>query len=85
MLKQREDDKERRRKEALRRVAPGWEGGGGLVPDKVGVTTGGGANEHRTPDSDGGHTRQKSVMEDLVDQLAALDAASSSNPTGLSL
>ena len=79
----------------MRRVAPGWEGGGGLVPDKVGVAMAAGAGETSGTTAGGndgtggtaggvGHTRQKSVMEDLVDQLAALDAASSAGQSGTS-
>ncbi|KAJ7627693.1 hypothetical protein DFH06DRAFT_1285036 [Mycena polygramma] len=57
-LRARADEKERRKRDALRRIAPGFEPQGHLlVPTK----------------------RSSSVMEDLVDQLAALDSASSSH------
>ncbi|TDL24488.1 hypothetical protein BD410DRAFT_785979 [Rickenella mellea] len=79
-LRQREEEKERRRREALRRIAPGFEPTDGpLVPTKVA-----GKPDAATPSERGsgtpGHTRQKSVMEDLVDHLAALDTASTSKP-----
>ncbi|OBZ77521.1 hypothetical protein A0H81_02573 [Grifola frondosa] len=68
-LKSREDEKERRKREALRRIAPGFEPQGTpLVPTKrlSGIPT---SNFGDNPS----HQHSKSVMEDLVDQLAALD------------
>ena len=79
LLKQREEEKERRKREALRRIAPGFEPSSGpLVPDRV---AGGGGVDASVRSAEGGvnapgHTRQRSVMDDLVDQLAAMDAAS---------
>ncbi len=75
-IKSRDDEKERRRREALRRIAPGFEPQSTpLVPTKrdsdvpdtafLGVLS--------TSDATG-HARSKSVMEDLVDHLAALDS-----------
>ena len=68
-LKSRDDEKERRKREALRRIAPGFEPQGTpLVPTR-----------HKSPGTevaDNGHKPTKSVMEDLVDQLAALDSSS---------
>jgi len=70
-LKSREDEKERRRREALRRIAPGFEPQGTpLVPTKRSSI--GPGSPPSVPDSTG-HNRTKSVMEDLVDQLAAMD------------
>ncbi|KAI0945043.1 hypothetical protein AcW1_001828 [Taiwanofungus camphoratus] len=70
-LKSREEEKERRKREALRRIAPGFEPEGTpLVPVKRSSTIS--ASSHRLSD-DTGHARSKSVMEDLVDHLAALD------------
>lgn len=94
VLKQREEEKERRRREALRKVAPGFEPQSApLVPVRVQKsitavgsvsdekdsnnrleTTGEAGVDNNTP----GHTRQRNVMDDLVDHLAALDAAQSS-------
>lgn len=75
-LKSREDEKERRKREALRRIAPGFEPSDvPLVPIKRdSLHTSPGPAESST--SQPTHERSKSVMEDLVDQLAALDAKS---------
>jgi hypothetical protein len=76
-LRSREEDKERRKREALRRVAPGFEPQGGtLVPTQVG-------NSHAQKDSvpaalatpPARKERPKSVMDDLVDHLASLDTS----------
>ncbi|KAJ7773014.1 hypothetical protein B0H16DRAFT_1257721, partial [Mycena metata] len=65
-LRSRADEKERRKRDALRRIAPGFEPAGHLlVPTKRSSVI---AAPPQQP---------KSVMEDLVDQLAALDSASS--------
>ncbi|KAJ6577090.1 hypothetical protein B0H10DRAFT_2101536 [Mycena sp. CBHHK59/15] len=66
------DEKERRKRDALRRIAPGFEPGEGhlLVPTKRSSVVAASPAASQTP--------PKSVMEDLVDQLAALDSASSS-------
>ncbi|KAF5318303.1 hypothetical protein D9611_014364 [Ephemerocybe angulata] len=84
-LRQRETEKERRRKEALRRIAPGFEPQGVLVPESRHAA-------HKPSNSlDGsmlraesysppGHQRSRSVMDDLVESLAALDAAKSPPP-----
>ncbi|KAH8115998.1 hypothetical protein DFH11DRAFT_1252098 [Phellopilus nigrolimitatus] len=85
-LKQRTEDKDRRRRDALRRIAPGFEPQGApLVPVRMSEAEGGsggkaggaGAESGRTFPEGGerGHVRQRSVMDDLVDHLAALDAA----------
>lgn len=71
-LRSREDEKERRKREALRRIAPGFEPQGNpLVPVRVERPLSGSsqpASDHNEP------LAPKSVMNDLVDQLAALDA-----------
>jgi outer membrane translocation and assembly module TamA len=71
-LRSRADEKERRKRDALRRIAPGFEPEGHLlVPTKrSSVIAAVPATSPQPP---------KSVMEDLVDQLAALDSASSSS------
>ncbi|KZV90972.1 hypothetical protein EXIGLDRAFT_648708 [Exidia glandulosa HHB12029] len=72
-LKQRDEEKERRRREALHRVAPGFDPSVPLVPTRAlhspssSVSSPVPAQEQQS-----GHARTKSVMEDLVDQLAAL-------------
>ncbi|KZT00637.1 uncharacterized protein LAESUDRAFT_745745 [Laetiporus sulphureus 93-53] len=70
-LKSREEEKERRKREALHRIAPGFEPQGSpLVPLKR--SSMGYSSPSAVPDdAEYGHT--KSVMEDLVDHLAALD------------
>ncbi|KAH9887216.1 hypothetical protein C8Q73DRAFT_768129 [Cubamyces lactineus] len=79
-LKTREDEKERRKREALRRIAPGFEPKATpLVPTKrmSGVPgQSGSASEPGVHGGEGGleHKRTKSVMEELVDQLAAMDS-----------
>ncbi|KAJ7151673.1 hypothetical protein C8R46DRAFT_1122776 [Mycena filopes] len=69
-LRSRADEKERRKRDALRRIAPGFEPEGHLlVPTKRQSVIA--APPPLSPQ------QPKSVMEDLVDQLAALDSASS--------
>ena len=63
----------------MRKVAPGFEPESGpLVPDRVAQA----ANEGGDLELDGTktHVRQRSVMDDLVDHLAALDASGTSTP-----
>ncbi|EIM81971.1 uncharacterized protein STEHIDRAFT_103444 [Stereum hirsutum FP-91666 SS1] len=70
--REREEAEQKRKMEALRKIAPGFEPSGGpLVPspkgkDGRGGEGGGGQGE--------GGTRVKDVMEDLVDRLAAMDS-----------
>ena len=67
----------------MRRVAPGFEPESGpLVPDKVSMTGDGSGDAEKGIGSGetNTHTRQRSVMDDLVDHLAALDASKSSTP-----
>jgi hypothetical protein len=72
-LKSREDEKERRRRDALHRIAPGFEPlSAPLTPTKRADPQ---SESSNGPNLSGPtHGRSKSVMEDLVDQLAALDA-----------
>lgn len=75
-LRTRENDKERRKRDVLRKIAPGFEPQGTvLVPTRTSMSSPGSDDAER-----GAHRHTKSVMEDLVDQLAALD--SSSGPSG---
>ncbi|KAF8063491.1 hypothetical protein FPV67DRAFT_247922 [Lyophyllum atratum] len=70
-LRSRDDEKERRKRDALRRIAPGFEPQGSvLVPTRTGSAP-------QPPEAPiPGHRHTRSVMDDLVDQLAALDSAS---------
>ncbi|KAF8962911.1 hypothetical protein BDZ97DRAFT_1078822 [Flammula alnicola] len=87
-LHSRDDERERRKRDALRRIAPGFEPHSSpLVPTK-------GAANHITPNStqegtpNGSsqtHQRTRSVMDDLVDQLAALEGGSSKSDPSLPL
>ncbi|KAJ3550493.1 hypothetical protein NMY22_g445 [Coprinellus aureogranulatus] len=83
-LRQREAEKERRKKEALKRIAPGFDPTAVLVPESrqghkasTSVDTGLRPEQQNSPV---GHQRSRSVMDDLVDTLAALDAAKSPPP-----
>ncbi|OCH91294.1 hypothetical protein OBBRIDRAFT_753474 [Obba rivulosa] len=84
-LKAREDEKARRKREALHRIAPGFEPAATpLVPVKrvssVPSPSAGSVLDVAGVDAarhDTGHQRSKSVMEDLVDQLAKLDGGGS--------
>ncbi|KAF9226392.1 hypothetical protein BS17DRAFT_777174 [Gyrodon lividus] len=69
LLRSREDEKERRRREALKRVAPGFDGNGTLLtPVRAGPSETHGAGQ-------GLDSRiSLDVMDDLVDQLAKMDA-----------
>ncbi|KAJ7222618.1 hypothetical protein GGX14DRAFT_558709 [Mycena pura] len=72
-LRSRADEKERRKRDALRRIAPGFEPEGHLlVPTKRSSLAAAAPAVSST-------SQPKSVMEDLVDQLAALDSASASS------
>ena len=93
LLKARDDEKDRRRREALRRIAPGFEPEGAVLTPVRALGSGqhalpgdghgggsGNASGRGTPDAQGGpgHQRSRSVMDDLVDQLAAMDSRSHS-------
>ena len=79
----RKDEKQRRKREALRRIAPGFEPRGALlVPVKMGPALD--QQQQRKEDGagssaaagQGGHPRD--VMDDLVDRLAALESVADS-------
>ncbi|KAI0290999.1 hypothetical protein BC826DRAFT_1092417 [Russula brevipes] len=83
-LRAREDGKQRRKREALHRIAPGYEPlGGTLVPVRTGaalgqqqqgwerVQEGGGGGDSAVGAGQGAPRRD--VMDDLVDKLAALE------------
>jgi len=73
-LRARDDEKVKRKRDALRKVAPGFEPlAGTLVPTKVSKPA---SKDEQPPSSQ--PARVRSVMDDLVDQLAALDATVSS-------
>ncbi|KDQ60055.1 hypothetical protein JAAARDRAFT_32433 [Jaapia argillacea MUCL 33604] len=77
-LRSREEEKERRKREALHRIAPGFEPRGApLIPVKKSLSN----PEPGTPDMFGLSVQgqPRDVMEDLVDRLAALDSVSSSS------
>lgn len=83
-LRSREDEKERRKRDALRRIAPGFDQGRGvLVPVRTGMqnhvdeSSAVSGGPEPTPVS---HRHTRSVMDDLVDQLARMDSTSS-NPS----
>jgi len=84
LLRAREDEKQRRKREALRRIAPGFEPRAApLVPVKTGLALdqqqkedGAGGNAGAAAAGQGGHTRD--VMDDLVDRLAALEEVADS-------
>ncbi|KAF9071079.1 hypothetical protein BDP27DRAFT_1362097 [Rhodocollybia butyracea] len=77
-LQSREDEKEQQKRDALRKIAPGFEPRGSLlVPTRATSVppTPGNDNLAAMPhNSATGHRHTRSVMEDLVDQLAALDS-----------
>ncbi|EJD54248.1 hypothetical protein AURDEDRAFT_132818 [Auricularia subglabra TFB-10046 SS5] len=76
-LKAREEEKERRRREALRRVAPGFDPTSQLVPTKLPSK----AEPTHAAAAAPSHARTRSVLDDLVDHLAALDASKSGGPS----
>lgn len=74
LLRAREEDKERRKREALRRIAPGFEPRGTpLVPTRMSAPSEPGIG-HGSALEGGGRVRD--AMEDLVDGLEALESAS---------
>ena len=83
-LRSRADEKERRKREALRRIAPGFEPHGGpLVPTKSASPRNSLASpiQGMVDESNRHDQRPRSVMDDLVDQLAALEGSSGPTPT----
>lgn len=78
-LKRREEEKERRKKEALRKVAPGFEPSAGtLVPQRVGGNSS--QSDAQAVSTTVTQSIPKDPMADLVDQLAALEGAHSRRP-----
>jgi len=79
-LKTRDDEKARRKREALRRIAPGFEPEGApLVPTRVvreGALSPGLASALTQASTS--NPPPRNVMDDLVDQLAALESAAES-------
>lgn len=79
-LKARLEEKERRKRDALRRIAPGFEPQSTpLVPTRV-ASTGSpldGSLPSPLPIGGTSQVQTESVMDDLVNQLAALDATNS--------
>ena len=78
-LRAREEEKERRKRDKLRKIAPGFEPMGAVL---VPVHLSGNKGEHATGDIQvpagvDVPERERDVMDDLVDQLAALDSKSS--------
>ncbi|KAJ8480984.1 hypothetical protein ONZ45_g7111 [Pleurotus djamor] len=74
-LQSREEEKARRKRDALRRIAPGFEPQGTpLVPTKRDSAI------PRVDTVEGPPLGARSAMADLVDQLAALDAAAFQSP-----
>ena len=78
-LKARLEEKERRKRDALRRIAPGFEPRSiPLVPTRM-ASTGSPIDDGSLPSTPPigtvSHVQPRSAMDDLVDQLAALDSA----------
>ena len=69
-LHAREDEKEQRKRDALRKIAPGFEPQGVLVPKR--------ATDNSLTSRSAIDQNTQSVMDSLVDQLAALESLRSS-------
>lgn len=85
LLQAREDEKEQRRREALRRVAPGFEGDGSvLMPVRVSSdsTGGAGSDTERVQCRGPGSPLNVHVdaMDDLANQLARLETTRQQAP-----
>jgi len=83
-LRQRQEEKERRKRDALQRIAPGFQPQGApLVPVKLERPLSGSASGPRFSGTRGepSTTAARSAMDDLVDQLAAMDARTTKNVT----
>ena len=82
-LRSREEEKLRRQRDALRRIAPGFEPSGGtLVPTPAHRKTPSASGSTGLPMSSGTldpPSGRRDVMDDLVDQLAAMDSAKEGN------
>jgi hypothetical protein len=73
-LRARQDEKERRKREALRRIAPGFEPQAApLIPVKKDAASHGLGTGSEKQAGAGSHRRD--VMEDLVDGLVALESS----------
>jgi hypothetical protein len=71
-LRAREEEKEKRKRDKLRKVAPGFEPNAGvLVPTRNSALFSG--DDHRSNGSDG--KKEIDVMDDLVEQLARLESS----------
>jgi hypothetical protein len=74
-LRSREEEQQRRKREALRKIAPGFEPQAGvLVPMRTGASLPVATNRP-TGDKPSTTTDVESVMVNVIDQLAALDAS----------
>ena len=85
LLRAREDEKEQRRREALRRVAPGFEGDGSvLMPVRVSSDSTGSAGSDTERVQRRGPSSPPNVhvdaMDDLANQLARLETAQQQAP-----
>ncbi|KAF8645983.1 hypothetical protein AX16_007410 [Volvariella volvacea WC 439] len=81
-LRSREEEKERRRREALRKIAPGFDPQAPLtpLPLKSSPASPGSHPGLTSPGASQGATGpHRSVMDDLVDQLAAMETAGGSS------
>jgi len=80
-LRSRDDEKERRKRDALRRIAPGFEPHGSLLVPTKGTpnNSGGPQNQNSQPPP------PRSVMDQLVDQLAALEGTPTKEDQSLPL
>lgn len=85
-MRSREEEKERRKRDALRRIAPGFEPHGGpLVPTRGPTNNATSAAGTPSDSSWATHRPTRSVMDDLVDQLAALEGAPAKSSSSLPL
>ncbi|KAG8931746.1 hypothetical protein FRC03_011754 [Tulasnella sp. 419] len=77
LLRSREEEKERRKRDILRKVAPGFHPESGpLVPKRLSSNrVDDSTNKSQSNAAPLNEVKPRSVMDDLVDQLAALDSA----------
>ncbi|KIJ61444.1 hypothetical protein HYDPIDRAFT_31313 [Hydnomerulius pinastri MD-312] len=75
LLRSREDEKERRKREALKRVAPGFDGNGSVLTPMRATSSGSSETQSTSSGTQIPENRGSvNVMDDLVDQLAKMDA-----------
>ncbi|PFH47048.1 hypothetical protein AMATHDRAFT_68503 [Amanita thiersii Skay4041] len=76
-LRSREEDKERRKRDVLRKIAPGFDPQGVLMPMRAtpSASTSSWKSGATVTDIEMNKQHGKSAMDDLVDQLAAMEAA----------